>query len=518
MSIDWTDEMILSIIDDLEDCEYATITAYCEAHGYTPAALRAALSRRGYATPVWYFSPRPSVEVSIQQPDTELAEGNDEGAAVWHVKDGNEVGHYNIVYQGVQYRLGEVEAEYIGYLYTRSEGLGLTATQTAKHLNLTANRYLPLGAINLFIREMNIRKDTRLDLPHHLDTNPLDVADDLRMKREIFKERYERDFSEVIKENLTRRSEIQYEKLNQRFDLLKESLPDDYSRDFTVDTEDKSGYVVRVIPIADLHGGAKVISRDVNHWSSYNKKILVERVDKICNIISQADYSNVDAIHMTFLGDMFEALLGNMRDGQARDMDLLGIDQYRLVRDQISRIINTVYVTVRNISREDIRSMPIPITVICQGGNHDRTTQTKDFDSEELINYILTDRIRQDFIHLDWPIEILVGSRIESLILENGYNLITQHGHLNRLRTTKDVDAFVNIWRRGNCERTIVIEGHRHNFNVLTGLNWRKYICGSIIGDTKFGASKLLVGAPPDFFMLDLTEDGERIIGPYNLR
>lgn len=282
-----------------------------------------------------------------------------------------------------------------------------------------------------------------------------------------------------------------------------------YFEPSTTFTPKPVGNETLVIPISDIHYGKKFLAGQ-SKFKDYNQFVADVRMQQIMDILTREskNLSHIKNVVYLSLGDNFESLFGNMRGGQYITMDILGKEQWKKVVNFHSNMIS------------HIRSLfpDAKVTVQFIPGNHDRVFQDKSFNSEEVINAILADRISCEFKNdaaMDW----IVGDQVTSMMLTNNVNLISHHGHIVRVPdTNKDVNNVITLYGAKTASRYIVAQGHLHEFKYRSGSNFKYFINPSICGSDDFTVYNLKLDSPAEFCMIRSTEHDDMVLGPYTLQ
>lgn len=260
------------------------------------------------------------------------------------------------------------------------------------------------------------------------------------------------------------------------------------------------------IPISDLHVG-KTYDPFNSKFSKYDKSVLVERMKMVIAYIKEyANTSkNVENVYYSSLGDDFESLFGNMREGQ-----FLSMDAYTKLAFQT--VIN-FHVSVLKQIKESFPD--VPVTAVFQGGNHDRLFESKDWGSESLVNWLVTKTIEDEFE--DGEIEFLCAPPIASYMLPSGVNVISQHGHIAKIKTDKDVVNYMSIHELEGATRHLIVQAHLHHTLFKSVKNSKFLVNPSVCGSDSYSHNNLAVDAPAEFVMIETTSKDIRLVGPFNL-
>lgn len=361
----------------------------------------------------------------------------------------------------------------------------------------------------------------------HYEKDPVELAEDLLQKK---KEQFDRVFRKkewkLIEKDSSNWRELLYvcgnkdlsvSELKKHIDIVTsvpEFLKDSKVIYSTLDSkyEIKTPYTEKdtlIIPVSDVHYGKRFVS-DNPRYKDYNKFVADVRLQQIMSIISskKQDLSHIKNIVYLSLGDNFESLFGNMRNGQYLTMDILGRDQWVKVVQFHSTLINHIRQTFPD-SEMTMQFIP---------GNHDRVFADKSFNSEEVINAILADRISVEFKN-DQKMKWVVGEKVVSVMLPNNVNLISHHGHVVKVPDTNvQINNVITLYGSKKASRYIVAQGHLHEFKYRSGSNFKYFINPSICGSDEYTIYDLKLESPAEFCMIHSTEDDDLILGPYTLK
>lgn len=474
------------------------------------ASLRSAFKRLGLNSPSHYLKDLPVLEEQ-SQPDTVELLFED------FVKKDDDTGIYHIFYDSDDYHLSYELAEKLVVWYADSpRGMGFSLDDCyIRYHELFYETFgvksnLRKDVIKFFLSQIGQTKSLSPELPHQSHEPPIVVDKEMRLVREAEKRRLAKTSLWKEVEELKERNAV----LEQVLDQMKAQHHHEASYRFHPKNLSESyGAVTWLIPLSDWHFGKKEDPKRFspkNH-NVFNKEILKNRVEKIAKIIQTRNLKNIDHIHMSFLGDLFEGLFGNMREGQSVFLDALGDEQYYLVRDAMKFLISTM---AKRLRAENLHG-----TVLIQGGNHDRLHKDKSYESEDLMSLVLADLMKAEFKEYGDVLEIAFGGAWASFTLPCGTNVVTSHGHWNKKppSSASAVKQILDIWGKHDAKRKVLIMGHYHNFQVLTGYNFRFYQLPSLCGNDKYNRGQVMVGSDPEFVSFDMKEGAERIIGPVSL-
>jgi predicted phosphodiesterase len=263
-----------------------------------------------------------------------------------------------------------------------------------------------------------------------------------------------------------------------------------------------------VIPIGDLHVGKKV--KRHNNLGSYDAEVAIERLRQVSELIKPGIYKeNPERLVVVVIGDIFEALLANMRPGQQLEMDLMGQDQYIQLRDMFYEFLT------------GLAMQQIPTSVYFVAGNHDRLVAERTFNSEDILMHMFVDNIalnmqlvQKDF-GLTTPFDVHLANRVQSLDLGHT-ELMFCHGHLSTVKNHDQVRRLIEV-HSTTTKRKLIVQGHFHSYSAITGNNWRFVTLPSLCGSDEFARFNLNVSSPPEFMYFLCTKQHDIQVGPMTL-
>jgi len=266
-----------------------------------------------------------------------------------------------------------------------------------------------------------------------------------------------------------------------------------------------------IFGFSDMHAG-KIVKQDKLSPldNKYNIDILEQRVAKMCgHILEYAANNQPDFVVATWLGDLFEALLGNMRDMMHLDMKEFATEQW----DAGISIIK--FVTDRLLEY-----FACPIQVYVLGGNHDRLTSDRNGRTELLVNHLMVQYLKA--FYKDEPrLQIIEANVIGSVRLPNNVNYIFQHGHIGPLKPTsseKDFVNFVDLHGQPMTKRTLIQIGHWHSLCYRTySRNGKVMFLPTIIGTDSFATEYLHKSNTAEFAFIETTANEDVLVGPFNV-
>lgn len=265
-----------------------------------------------------------------------------------------------------------------------------------------------------------------------------------------------------------------------------------------------------IIPVSDIHYGKLVEASSSSR--AFNTNVADERLAKAMGLVesqTQSFRDEVGTVIYASLGDNFEALMGNMRDGQLMSMDSYGFKQYlKVIEFHVSFIKH-----IHNL---------FPNAQICCPfipGNHDRLTKDKSWNSEVILNAITTDRIAREF-ESDPKysnIKFEVSDVVSSIVLPNNVNLLLQHGHIGKKPTSANMQNYIKVHGTKSAKRYIVGQGHFHSFECLSGSDYKFFTNPAFCGADDYAVFNLTEKSPSEFVMVLSSEEDDVFIGPFKL-
>ena len=462
--------------DDLETCYLKIESNYPTL---SRGAIRDKLRREGYPNP------------------TSLLGGLEEELS--DVTDESQSSGYTFSSRDRVYFVPEGVAKEFLVLYSK-KGQNLSSHKAAdlinKRLSEEGNPTIPVPVFRKLVRKMGVNKDSEPLTDIEVKKDFRTAVETLDEDKRFVAEKYLVD----IKKKKIEAALLNFQRLNDQFSLVKAD------RRVDVTWKENKEKPIKIIPFSDLHAGKKVKELCLTKPQNvYNKDIVLERVERVTQLI-RMDKTEADFVYVCFMGDLFEALLANMRPGQHMTTDVKGFEQYELVLAACCKVIDAALET--NPDAE--------IMVLFQGGNHDRLLADKSYESEMILNQILCNRVQSEYPNYD-GLTICAPSPVASIVMENGVNLITCHGHNSAMRSHNSISAFNDVWSLPSSHRSVIMNGHYHSFSVDTSKNWRRYQLSSICGDDAYNLEKLSISSNAEFMMLHVYSDHDEIKGCYPL-
>lgn len=249
-----------------------------------------------------------------------------------------------------------------------------------------------------------------------------------------------------------------------------------------------------VIAISDLHVGLIVREEETITGNKYNFAVFKERFDEITSGILRSHhvFHGADKIFVTLLGDLFEGVLGNMREGHMREVELYGMDQIRFAVKYICEFIATL---AKMHSDKKI-------IVNYVSGNHDRVGRSKEDDQTRI------------FMQTAWSfVEFALGgyNNIElqdahakrwfGFYVTDSCRMVVQHGDMNN-----KVDNMFKIDSVHPALFRIFLKGHFHTKRVIEGNNYLEITTTSTVGGSFYSENQLALAGVPSQLVLEITE------------
>lgn len=541
--MNWTTENIKLLIQYL--LNHKTVSSAVESFNadneteVTPAGARAAFYRHGYSCPSSYLSEEPDptpdqlerlrAELQKSRDDIEAGQFTTLDEVVFAVSDNLRWSPFAKHYEYLQDGTSEavvITAEQMDeavICYQKNEGLDMTARQVADFMGINHEELNVLDTSDwaAIFKGLGQTKYAEIDVPHEPEPASVKRFAEIREARAGLIKK-QKAASEVqwmrgrVASLERELSELSF--LSERAQDVADSIPGrkQLAKRTKLLIDDKVvvpiGKRVRAIFVPDLHVGkhVKMRGKGAKPQNVFNKDILRSRVGEIVTMIRDLpDWDQVSHVHIAGLGDAFEALLANMREGQFTSVDVWGEEQYRIVVESLLVISDAVLETVKEKCGPEVS-----IKFVLQPGNHDRLAKEKASQSELVLNAILAERIQREYLG-EPRIEVVAGAQVVTTVFEDiGWEIISQHGHLKSPKTYPQITNFKDLFTSG-AKRTLILQAHLHNLKILTGHDWR-YICvSSLCGNDDFNLTQLHVGSEPEMVFVDLHEQGDLILGPF---
>lgn len=522
----WSDENINLSLGILENC--TSLEEACanmsERLGTEVSrhALQKAFKRAGMMPPSHYL--KEDDEQGLES-TTESEKGMSEDALEatleyngkeWGIDSEN--GLYKFNYNNAEIELSFEEVEECCFLYSRvSPGKDLPAIAIAQHLLVDKNHdWVDIDFVVWMFRRIGFSKRMYPQAPHQAFDSVEEIAL-AAMKRQDAYVKSQKSATQV----LSQKQEI--EKLRKELTSLYSVLELDerlngrgatnkFLLDKPVNPASKGNYH-KIIAIGDVHAGKEILQRSFyKRNNTYNREEFYRRIKLIAEYISLDNLKNSekpDSVTFAGIGDWFESIFANMREGMHRDMYGTPEEQYDDVIWAYTHLLERVCEVYPDI----------PIHAFYVPGNHDRFHKNKEDRTEAFMAHILTDRIRRQFAKDH--VQVNKGGTVNSIMLPNGVNFIFLHGHVSPLSpssTDKDYTNFCTIHGFSNAKRYIICSGHYHTFLFRNFVNGKVLWVSSVCGNDYYSSDVIAKGGPAEFVILNSYEASEELSGPYPLQ
>ena len=519
----WSDETInlsLSILENSTTIEEAcSIMSERLGTDVSRHALQKAFKRAGIMAPSHYLK-------DDAQQGLEATTGSDKGMSEdsestvftkeWSIDHENKV--YRFFYNNAELDLSFEEVEECCFLYSRvSPGKDLSAIAIAQYLYIDKNHdWVDVDFVTWMFRRIGFSKKMFPQAPHQAFESVEEIAlaamrrQDAHVKSQKSSNQLANQRQEIEKLRKELGSLYSVLELDER--LNSRSSTSKFDTTMEVNVSGSRGYH-KIIAIGDVHAGKEILQRSFyKKNNTYNREEFYRRVKLISEYIVQDSLKNTqapDSILFAGIGDWFESIFANMREGMHREMYGTPEEQYDDVIWAYTHLLDTVVKTYPNI----------PVNAFYVPGNHDRFHKNKEDRTEAFMAHILTDRIRKQF---DEPhVQINKGGTVNSIMLPNGVNFIFMHGHISPLSPAsgdKDYTNFCTIHGFSNAKRYIICSGHYHTFLFRNFINGKVLWVSSVCGNDYYSSDIIAKGGPAEFVILNSYDMNEELSGPYPLQ
>lgn len=429
---------------------------------------------------------------------------------------------YDVCWEGVVYNITEARMKEAVVLYSAKKrgGLGKTASEVCTHF--IENGYLPAGVshkmFHYIFREL---EQTKFFSPEttiqQRDQDPLEAASENRHVREALRLSYagreseRKDYQAFIKK--LQKDLDYYLRLDGYLEGIVDGKP--LVKEIPRRKILQTGSTL-VFMLSDMHSGLKYSAGALSKpRADFDSKVFKERVERYlayAELVKGICGHRVEHVHFAFIGDNFEAVLANMREGQFLSMDLFGTEQYSQAVEACSLITRKICELFPNTSKD----------FVVQPGNHDRVTKSRDYHSENLLAACMTREIQKDLQRyglLDNETRIFFADSAVSVMLPNQVCLISRHGHRGG-NSQSSVTTGLKVDKTHSLEgskRVIQIQGHFHNLQVRRFDNILMVTNPSFCGNSDYNIEDLNLTAPPEFIAIESCQNTDLIHGPFNL-
>lgn len=515
MSIKWTQEYLQQALNTLKNSK--TYQEALAQIGESGPALRSAFQKAGLNPPSTYVGQNLSPEdPEVDEDDAEDFDDADFSDFV-HPENYHIAGDWVIVYTPKRfYKIPKDKFDGMHYDYSNMiPGGSLTINQICKKYGIRRVDFVQIKTACRWTHDNDPYTDDA-----HVKHDANTLANDLIQRhRQAFEVTYRKKELAELKRSANNWNKVvawmggeqEFDAFKLRVDRLKNFKEfcegaEVEVLDAQVGFEGKKKERVLIIPVSDLHAGKTYDPDPLTGHNPINKVVLKSRIAKIVKYIEDhAKLGTYDRVVYLGLGDDFEAMFGNMRQGQLLSMDMHTKEQYQFVISFHTTLLKTISKCFPNSKR----------LAIFQGGNHDRLFDSREWNSESLVTYILVDRIQKEF--KEGEINFYCGKPVMSLSLPNGTNIISQHGHVGKVSPEKDVVNYVSLHGNKTSENYLVIQGHLHKLYFQSVNNIKYLINPSICGPDDYSHYHLNKSAPAEFVMVSSTQEGNQLVGPFTL-
>lgn len=529
MSIKWTEDYIQHVLNTLKNS--ASYQEALDQIKETGSAIRSAFRMAGLNAPSTYIGANAGTSDENTQEDASEDEGDDFDDAAFedfiHPENYYVSGNWVMVYTPKRfYKIPKDKFEGMHYDYScMIPGGSLTINQICKKYGIRRVDFVRIKTACRWTHDNDPYTDSA-----HLNNDATALANDLIQKhRQAFEVKFrQKELVELRRaaDNWNKvvaflGGEQEFDSFKNRLDRLKNfkefcSTTSIEQLDAKVDLGGPKGSRVLVIPVSDLHAGKTYTPDPISGYSPINKDVLKARISKmVAYIEDHAKTGQYDQIVYLALGDDFESLFGNMRDGQGNTMDMHTMEQYQFVISFHVTLLKTV-----------MKSFPQAEKIaLFQGGNHDRLFKSKEWNSESFITHIVVERIEQEFKNIPMTkgmsektnFRFKAGRPVMSIRLANGTNLISQHGHVGKIGSEKDIVNYVTLHGDKTSKEYLVVQGHLHKLFFQSVNNIKYLINPSICGPDDYSHYHINKSAPAEFVMLASSPEGNQLVGPFAL-
>jgi hypothetical protein len=477
-------------------------------------ALGKAFKRHGFNAPSTYLKDWRAEEQVSEIETTEESTSN-----VFDYYINFEERTYRFFFKDSLYTLTFDDMEQACFLYSGVQpGQNLTARQVTQYFMIEKGyEAISEEFISWMFKRIGFFKEMSPAAPHQRFTTVEEIAQSMAVRQDaMMKSSLKvRQIKEQQKE--IRRLTGIIENYNSVLDLCDKIngitfKSFDYSGVEPVPPEFSRG--TKILGIGDVHAGKNVPDHRFKNMNNiYNREEFQRRIKLIASYIRQegagdSEKGGKDLFILTGLGDWFESLLFNMREGMFRDT-------YGTPEEQYDDVI-WAFCTVLKAAEE---SYSCPIRAFYVPGNHDRLARNKEDKSEHLVAHSILQTIRAKFEHCE-RVVIEKGADVNSIMLPNEVNYIFFHGHIGPLSpssTDKDYTNFVAVHGYPGARRYLLQAGHFHTFTVKTFFNGRMVWVPAVCGNDYYSVDHIAKGSPAEIIFLDSLEIVDQVIGPYPL-
>lgn len=516
--MNWTDTILDKAIGYLRDSNSVgeALAEMREDEDFTDevtsAALRAAFNRNKLYAPSAYVG----TETGGTSGKKETKSNKDKGELVEDIQIDFTKKQYHITHEFVKRSLSFDELEKACTLYADARpGLGHTATQVAMHFRNNGCEWAKPHFFSWLFKKIGQTKKDVPRAPHQIFKNAAEVAKHMRFISESL-QKDEGQWEEIKSaKQLIRSLRRRVDELEDVKKLFNNVSGKDVQTYVNFDEDDYSAVHESGVWssfVSDVHLGKtfKPLESSAD-YHEINIDIIKNRQVSYLNALRQASkrkYGNtIKRVLYQCLGDNYEALFANMRNGQHFTMDSLGFEQYMTGVELHCTLIEA---HLEIFPKAQIKALFI-------GGNHDRLMADKAMSTELFVNAIMSERISKHFEN-EPRVDIICGAPVTS-IMYGGVNFISQHGHLSNWNKASSRSNVLTAHESPDAVRGKILlsEGHYHETHYQSGTKHSYFRNSSWCGPDDFSVYHLNKTAPPECAFIECVGDMMLMHGPFKL-
>lgn len=509
--MNWSEETINVALEVLEQNE--SVQEACDAltlrfgEEVTDSALRHAFRRLGLKSPSHYL-------MEVDETTTEASESpvKVDAPTVYEWKIDEDV--YRFCYNHGKQCLTYEDMEQACFLYSDVDpGQGLTSEEVAQYFYVEKGYdWIDAGFVSWMFKRIGFSKKHYPQAPHQAYQSIEEIAVAASKRKDALLKSQMKVQQIKVQQREIRRLQAELDDLYSIVDFANDITGRPIVKEFDYTELPNKNMVHKIIPIGDLHAGKLVTQR--NHYkehNTYNREQFFRRVNLIADYIGwdAANNPQPDTVIFSALGDWFESIFANMREGMAKGMYNWCEQQY----DDVVWAFTTLVKTCRDSYKCHIRAFYTP-------GNHDRFAKNKEDRSEAFMAHVLTDRLATEFQN-DEQVEINKGGTVNSIMLPNGVNYIFFHGHvvpIQPLSQDKDLTNFCKLHGFDDAKRHFTTGGHYHTMLLRSFYGGKALWVPSVCGSDYYSTDNIAKGNPAEFVIVNSYDIGEEIQGPFCLQ
>lgn len=396
---------------------------------------------------------------------------------------------YTINHKGCVFELTDPTMNNLLVLYCDVGG-GLTSTELAKRLGIDAD------VIKNIVRSFKVNKSMSL-------VDLFTAKNEFDNSFEENNESLESTINKLFSRNLELEEKVRLleskdsvSSLLGDFSVnLPEWVKDEYLIWSRANKKQVEGEKSVVIAISDLHVGLIVREEETITGNGYNAKVFRDRFDQITGDIlsSYHIFEGADNIYVCLMGDLFEGVLGNMREGHMREVELYGMDQINLAVSYIAKFIRALSELYTNKN----------IKVKYVSGNHDRINESKQNDQTRIFMQFAFKLLESALSGVkNVELQDIHAKRWYGIQVTDNCRLIIQHGDMNC-----KVDEMFKIDSINHALYRIFLKGHYHTKKVLEGNMFTEITTTSLVGGSFYSENNLALTGIPSQLVLEITDN-----------